>query len=125
MSYTINEEKVFPHSKETLMKAVMGAIDALEGKVIKNDQLTGRLVAKFHKTILGNVLGDRTQLELEILTSAPHETTLSMVIFPINPVGQPLQFGARKGVPRKVLTWFVAHVEHRLKKRVNPGFSFN
>ena len=114
MPYTIKEEKGFPVSKDTLSKAVMGAIEGLEGKVLKNDQESGRIVAKFHKTILGNVLGDRTQLELEFLSGSPEETTLLMTIYPINPVGQPLQFGARKGVPRKVLNWFVAHVEHRL-----------
>jgi len=115
MSYTVKEEKNFPHSKTTLIKAILGAIDGLEGKLLDNDQDAGRIVAKFHKTILGNVLGDRTQIELDLLSESPKETTLSMTIYPINPVGQPLQFGARKGVPRKVLTWFIAHVEHRLK----------
>ena len=115
MPYTIKEEKSFPVTNDTLMKALLGAIERLEGKVLKNEQETGRIVAKFHKTILGKVLGDRTQLELDLVSDSPDQTLLSMTIYPINPVGQPLQFGARKGVPRKVLTWFVAHVEYRLK----------
>lgn len=115
MSYTIQEEKTFPVSKENLIKAVLGAIGGLEGEVLKNEADKGRIVAKFPKTILGKVLGDRTQLALEFESLASEETKLDMTIFPINPIGQPLQFGARKGVSRTVLTWFIAHVEHRLK----------
>jgi hypothetical protein len=115
MPYTIQEEKTYPVSKEALTKAILGAVDGLQGEILKNEPEAGVIVAKFPKTILGNVLGDRTQLELGLESASAEETTLSMKIFPINPVGQPLQFGARKGVSRKLLTWFLAHVDHRLK----------
>jgi hypothetical protein len=115
MPYTITEEKTYPHAKDVLLKAVLGAIEGLEGKVAKNDQENGYIEVKFPKTILGNVLGDRTQMELKMSSSASTETQLALKIYPINPVGQKLQFGARKGVPRKVMTWFFAHVDHRLK----------
>lgn len=115
MPYTIQEEKTYPVSKETLTKAILGAVGGLEGEVLKNDPEAGVIVAKFPKTILNKVLGDRTQLELGLESSSAEETQLSLTIFPINPIGQPLQFGARKGVSRTVLTWFLAHVDHRLK----------
>lgn len=116
MSYVIQEEKTYPVSFDELHKAVLGAISGLEGSVLTDDPAAGRLKAKFPKTILGNVLGDRTQLNVIFEKTSSEETKMSLKIFPINPVGQELLFGARKGVPRKVLTWFIAHTEHRLKK---------
>jgi hypothetical protein len=115
MPYTIKEEKTYPVSKDALTNAIMGAVEGLQGEVLKKDLDAGEITVKFPKTILGNVLGDRTQLELDLESLSVEETRLALTIFPINPVGQPLQFGARKGVPRKVLTWFLAHVDHRLK----------
>ena len=116
MSYVIQEEKTFEVSFAELHKAVLGAISGLEGSMLKDDPDAGRLKAKFPKTILNNVLGDRTQLEIAFEKVSDVETKMALKIFPINPVGQELLFGARKGVPRKVLTWFIAHTEHRLKK---------
>ncbi len=115
MPYTIQDEKTYQSSFADLHKAVLGAIGGLEGIVLKDDPDAGCLEAKFPKTILKNVLGDRTQLEIDFEKIAPEETKLALKIYPINPVGQVLQFGARKGVPRKVMTWFFAHTEHRLK----------
>ena len=114
MPYTLHEEKVYPYTPEALTKAILGAIDGLEGKVLKHEPGSGRIEAKFNKTILGNVLGDRTQIELDLTAASPTDTQLSLTIYPINPVGQKLQFGARKGVSKKVMTWFFAHVDHRL-----------
>lgn len=116
MSYVIQDEKIYEVPFADLHKAALGAIGGLEGSVLKDDPEKGRLKAKFPKTILGNVLGDRTQLEVVFDKTSDSETKISLKIFPINPVGQELLFGARKGVPRKVLTWFIAHTEHRLKK---------
>lgn len=114
MPYTVKEMKTYQQPVDVLTKAVLGAIEGLEGKVLKNDPDTGYVEAKFNKTIHGNVLGDRTQMELTFASTSPTETQLSVTIYPINPVGQKLQFGARKGVPQKVMTWFFAHVDHRL-----------
>jgi hypothetical protein len=115
MSYTIQEEKTYPHNKERIIQAILGAVNGLEGKVIKNETETGLITAKFNKTILGNVLGDRTQLEIEIFNLSPKETKLSLTVYPINPIGQKLEFGARKGISRKIMTWFLAHMDHQLK----------
>jgi hypothetical protein len=115
MPYTIKEEKTYSVGKDKLIQAILAAVKGLEGELLKNEPETGQIVAKFKKTILGNVLGDRTQLELAIQSPSADETKLDMTVYPINPVGQKLQFGARKGVPKKVLTWFLAHVDHHLK----------
>jgi len=115
MPYTLIEEKTYPVSSEKLTQAVLGAIDGLEGSILKHEPENGRIEAKFNKTILGKVLGDRSQIEIDLVAVSPEETKMTATVYPINPIGQKLQFGARKGISRTVMTWFFAHVEHRLK----------
>lgn len=115
MPYTITETRSYTSSMGDLTQAVLGAIKGLEGELLKHDPEVGTISAKFNKTILKNTLGDRTQAEIELASLSEDQTQLTCAIYPINPIGQPLAFGARKGVSRKVMTWFFAHVEHRLK----------
>lgn len=115
MPYTLNEEKTYPVSLDKLKVAALGAISGLEGSVSKQEADGKTLMAKFPKTILNNLLGDRTEMELTFDTVSDSESKMRITIYPINPVGQKLLFGARKGVTKTVLTWFIAHTEHRLK----------
>lgn len=113
MSYTITESRNYEGiSAEIAQTTALAAISALEGKL--QEQTDNTISAKFHKTILGKVLGDRTQLEVAINPQAESGTELTATIYPLDAVGRKLQFGARKGVSQTVMKWFFAHFEHRL-----------
>jgi hypothetical protein len=112
MSFEVNESKTYEQPLETVRTAALGAIAGLEGKVLKESD--GRIEAKFDKKILGKVLGDRTQIEID-LSTAGSESQVDVSIYPLDPVGRKLMFGARKGVSQTVASWFWAHLEHRLK----------
>lgn len=113
-SYTIRDEKKYSQAPDAVYSAALGAIGGLEGKMLAQDAAAGTMSAKFHKTILGKVLGDRTHMNVKIGETGG-ETAVSIEIYPLNAVGQRLMFGARKGVSRTVANWFYAHLEHRLK----------
>jgi hypothetical protein len=113
MSYEIKEERKYEQGAETVLDAALGAVSGLEGKVVKQEQ--NRIEAKFDKKILGKVLGDRTQLEVDLSAGDNGQTTIAVTIYPIDAVGRKLMFGARKGVSTTVLGWYWAHLEHRLK----------
>lgn len=115
MSYTITDEKSYPISKPVVFAAALGAVEGLEGKIQEQNEDAGELVVKFHKTILGKVLGDRTHFEAKFTESAG-ETAVSVSCYPLDAVGRKLMFGARKGVSQTVVNWFYAHLEHRLPK---------
>ena len=115
MPYTINEKKTYEFEPADVFQAVLGAVEGLEGKIENQDAATGSVQAKFDKKIHGRVLGDRTRLHVQINRNDNGISELSLEIYPIDPVGRKLQFGARKGVPKQVLNWFFAHLEHRLK----------
>ncbi len=112
MSFDVNQTKTYSQSLEDVKTAALGAIDGLEGKVLKQSE--NHIEAKFDKKILGKVLGDRTQIEID-LSAANGESQVDVTVYPLDPVGRKLMFGARKGVSQTVMTWFWAHLEHRLK----------
>lgn len=115
MSFTITDEKSYVFPKDVVYKAAIGAIDGLEGKLVEENESDGVLAIKFHKTILGKVLGDRTHMDVKFEPRG-EETAVSVSCYPLDAVGRKLNFGARKGVSKTVVTWFYAHLEHRLPK---------
>jgi hypothetical protein len=112
VSFTINEERSYQHPVEGVMQAAVGAVGGLQGEVTAEQ--TNGLQAKFNKTIHGQVLGDRTEMKVAVETDANDACRVVVEIYPIDAVGRKLAFGARKGVTRKVLDWYWAHLEHRL-----------
>ena len=109
--YRITNTKNYTNSPEELEQATLRALNTLEGKIVAQD--AGNLTVKFHKTILGKVLGDRTHFELAIRPNGDG-SELEVLGYPLNAIGQELQFGARKGVTQTVLTWLHAHIDHQL-----------
>lgn len=114
MSYTINESREYAHSAEKTYHAACKAVTGLEGKFLDQDVESHTLSAKFHKTIHGKVLGDRTYLSINIDDNGD-QCQLHAEIYPLDAVGRRLMFGARNGVSATVLNWFFAHVDHHLK----------
>lgn len=115
MSLTHSNTKAYTVAAEPLYAAALTAVTNLEGKLEKQDADAGIIAVKFHKTIHGKVLGDRTRFELAIRPNADG-SELDIVGYPLDAVGQPLKFGARKGVTQTVLNWIHAHIDHNLKK---------
>lgn len=113
MSLFVKSEKNITASPELAYQAALGAIDKLEGKVIRQDQNKGEIEAKFDKKILGRVLGDRTQIKV-LITLQDEGCKVTVEAFPLDAVGRRLLFGARAGVTETVVEWFFAHLEHRL-----------
>ena len=121
MSYTINEEKNYPYTSNAIYQATTAAVAGLEGQVLNQDENAGHVAARFDKKIHGRVLGDRTEMKIDIKTGSDGESTISLEAYPIDAVGRKLMFGARKGVTRTVVDWFFAHLEHRLAPQADTG----
>lgn len=111
--YVVKESRSYDASVETLFETALAAAGGLQGKVQQQDAVAGQFEAQFDKKILGKVLGDRTRIHVSV-TPAGAGSEISAEIYPLDAIGRPLQFGARKGVSATVLSWFWAHLEHRL-----------
>ena len=68
---------------------------------------------KFDKTLLGKVLGDRTQMTC-VVQAEGDGSKVVMDIYPLDAVGRKLMFGARKGVSEEVLKMFMENLESNL-----------
>ena len=116
MSYTVKETKSYEQPTDKVFEAALKAVAGLEGTVLAKDMAAGTIQGQFDKKIHGKVLGDRSQILIEVTSTGSNQSTIAIEAYPINPVGQKLMFGARKGVVPTVVSWFWAHVEHNLSK---------
>ena len=114
MPYTVIESKTYANTTEQVYEAAQNAVAGLQGKILEEDASAGTLKGQFDKKIHGQVLGDRTQVLVAVSPKGAGNSEISVEVYPINPVGQKLQFGARKGVSEKITGWYWAHVEHNL-----------
>lgn len=116
MPYTVRESKTYPNTAEQVYQAAQKAVAGLQGEILEEDADAGTLKGQFDKKIHGQVLGDRTQILVKVSPEGADSSAISVEVYPINPVGQKLQFGARKGVSEKVTGWYWAHLEHNLSQ---------
>jgi len=68
------------------------------------------------KKLFGNVLGDRSKMEIQFAVGDSGETSVYINAYPLNAVGQKLMFGARKGVVETVIEVFYDEMEKSLNQ---------
>lgn len=118
MPFEQHQEKRYPKDAQSIYQAALKATEKLGGKIISSAPEQFRFMARFPKTILGQTLGERTELSCEVRANG--EGGLAIVdAFPLDAVERKLMFGARKGVTLTVVTWFIAHLENNLG--LNPS----
>ena len=113
MPFEQHQEREYPKDAESIHQAALKVTEKLGGKIISSTPENFRFTARFPKVILGQTLGERTELTCEV---RPEGTSGSVVVdaFPLDAVERKLMFGARKGVTLTVVTWFIAHLEQNL-----------
>lgn len=116
MPYTVNKTQSYSHPPQVVYEAAKGAILGLEGKIEEDNPTEFKLVTKFHKTVLGKVLGDRAWMQVVISADGEGSSKLDLTAYPLDAIGRKLMFGARKGALATLLSWFDAHLNHRLPK---------
>ena len=113
MPYDVHQEKSYTQDRGTVYSAALKSVEKLKGQILKSKPDEFRFEVKFDKTLLGKVLGDRTQMTCVIQADGDGSKVV-MDIYPLNAVGQKLMFGARKGVSEEVIGLFIEHLENTL-----------
>lgn len=98
MPFEQHQEKNYPKDAQSIFQAALTVTEKFGGKIISSAPEKFKLTARFPKVILGQTLGDRTELSCEVRVDGEGK----------------LMFGACKGVMQTVVTWFIAHLEHNL-----------
>lgn len=113
MPFEQHQEKSYARDAQSIYQAALHATQRLGGKIISAQPEQCRFTARFPKVVLGKTLGERTELSCQI--RAEGETAVAVVdAFPLDAVERKLMFGARPGVTRTVVTWFIAYLENSL-----------
>ncbi len=113
MPYDIHQEKSYTQDRSTVHGAALKSVEKLKGQVLKAKPDEFRFEVKFDKTLLGKVLGDRTQMTC-IVQADGEGSKVVVDIYPLDAVGRKLMFGARKGVSEEVLKLFTENLESNL-----------
>lgn len=114
MPYEKTRAQLFEYPFDEVYKAAYVCVKQLGGKILKSEPEQKLIHAQMDKKLKGDVLGDRSKLEMTFTVDEAGRTNLSIFAYPLNAVGQKLMFGARKGVVDRVLTVFLEEVEKRL-----------
>ena len=110
MAFEQHQEKKYPKDAQSIFEAALKVTEKFDGKVISSAPEKFSFTARFPKTILGQTLGERTELSCAVGADG----VVVVDAFPLDAVERKLMFGARKGVTLTVVTWFIAHLEHNL-----------
>ena len=114
MPYDIHHEKNYSQDARSVYDAALKSADKLGGKLLSTSPNDLRFEVKFDKTILGTVLGDRTQMTC-IVQTVENGSKVMVDAYPLDAVGRKLMFGARKGVTQTVINLFTTHLDNNLK----------
>ena len=113
MPFEQHQEKNYQKDVQSIYQAALQAAEKMNAKVIASVPEKLSFTARFPKTIFGKTLGERTELSCEV--HADGEGGIAVVhAFPLDAVERKLMFGARPGITKTVVTWFIAHLENNL-----------
>ena len=113
MPFEVHQEKTYTQERSTVYDAAKKSAEKLKGQMLKSKLEEFQFEVKFDKTLLGKVLGDRTQMTCVVHAEGDGSKVI-MDIYPLDAVGRKLMFGARKGVSEEVLKMFTENLESNL-----------
>jgi hypothetical protein len=111
-SYTVTESKTYNRAADAVTKSAVEAISQLGGSQSKKSKPeAGRLEANFNKKIGSQPLNNRIQLEVNITSQSAEQCIVSIVAYPVDPVGQKLMFGVKGQPARAVVDAFLGGLQ--------------
>ena len=113
MLFDVHQEKTYTQDRSKVYDAAKKSVEKLKGQILKSKPDDFQFEVKFEKTLLGKVLGDRTQMTCVVQADGDGSKVV-MDIYPLDAIGRKLMFGARKGVSEEVLRLFIENLESNL-----------
>lgn len=113
MPYEIHQEKTYSQSVAAVHTAALKSVATLKGQFVSSAPEQYRFEVKYDKTVLGKVLGDRSQMTCVIVADGEGSKVV-VDGYPLDAIGRKLMFGARAGVTQTVIDWFFEHLEKNL-----------
>jgi len=108
-----HQEKNYSQDRSKVYDAALKSVEKLKGQILSSKPEDFRFEVKFDKTLLGKVLGERTNLTCTVQADG-EQSKVVVDAYPLDAVGRKLMFGARKGVTQDVINLFTEHLENNL-----------
>lgn len=107
MSYVAKMRKSYNKPAAEIGRIVSTAVERLGGKESKkSNPVGGYLDANFNKKIGGKPINNRVQLEAKIKADSPEQSTMAVMAYPVDPLGNKLGFGVQGEPAQTVLDAF-------------------
>jgi hypothetical protein len=111
MSYIVKKRKIYNRPSGEVIQATSEIINQLGGKQSKKSKSAeGRLDANFNKKIGGKPINNRVQLEVNIKPQSTEQCMVSIIAYPVDPLGNKLGFGVQGDPGRVVVDTFLKNL---------------
>ena len=114
MSYEVKETRTYDHSADAVNRLAAEVIRQLGGKLSKKKSADGSLTANFNKKIKGKMFANRCQLEVTVIPQTAEQCQVTMLAYPVDPIGNKLLFGVRGDPARMVVDTFLTDFEAQI-----------
>ena len=86
MPYDVHQEKTYSQERSKVHDAAKKSVEKLKGQMLKSKPEDFQFEVKFEKTLLGKVLGDRTQMTCVVQADGDGSKVV-MDIYPLDAIG--------------------------------------
>jgi hypothetical protein len=112
MAYDINQAKIYNRSNQEMSQVAATVITKLGGKADKkSNPAAGQLMATFNKQVKNQMLPNRVQIVVKMEPVSPESSQISLLAYPVDPLGNKLMFGVRGNATRTVVDCFFSELE--------------
>ncbi|MFN8458519.1 MAG: hypothetical protein U0401_28345 [Anaerolineae bacterium] len=115
MAYDINQAKTYNRSAQEMSQVAAAVIGKLGGKADKkSNPAAGQLIATFNKQVKNQMLPNRVQIVVKTEPVSTESSQLSILAYPVDPLGNKLMFGVRGNATRTVVDHFFGELETQI-----------
>lgn len=112
MAYDVKQAKSYQQPAQAMSQLAAATVARLGGKADKkNNPAAGHIEVTFNKQVKNQMLPNRIQLVVKLEAVSPESSQLSVLAYPVDPVGNKLMFGVRGNAARTVVDAFWAELE--------------
>jgi hypothetical protein len=112
MAYDVNQAKTYNCPAQELSQLMVAVLAKMGGKAgKKSNPAAGQLEVTFNKQVKNQMLPNRIHLVVSTEYVSPEHSQVSVLAYPVDPLGNKLMFGVRGQAARTVVDCFFGELE--------------
>lgn len=116
MGYDVIQAKSYDRPAAEMSQLAAATVTKLGGRADKkSNPAAGHVEANFNKQVKNQMLVNRIQLVLKVEPVSAESSQVSVLAFPVDPLGNKLMFGVRGNAARTVVDCFFGELAAQLE----------